>query len=473
MKAASYVRVSTLEQKKNGYSIDGQKERIESYCKAMGYDLVQNFSDDGFSGSTTNRPALQKLLNTVKAHLVDIVIIYRLDRLSRDVRDTLNLVDFFAEHNVKLYSLSEQIDLSSAFGRASLTMSATFSAMEREVVVERLSSGKWDRVKNGEMLGMGKCGAPFGYKLLKEKKAFEIVPEEAEIVRDLFDLYVNQDFTIRKLYPYARAKYNHPFFKNPMCCRDILKRSMYAGFFTYGGELFKGKNFEPIIPYSLYLQAQDKMEKNRAGRQHDTSPYLLTGLLYCGECGNRYVGKRSKRYSALVNGGKNFHEDTYYGCAARIKRDRHYTPVKCTNLIYKSSALDSLIEPQIKQFNFQDFAVETVSENVFGNILEEISELENKNDKLLDLYLDEKITKDTFEKRSREIKDSIDKKKIILEDEKNKLIDKPLITINYLKEKQLNYDNLTQKEKRQFLRLLIKRIILQKNGEIIIKWRVK
>ena len=117
--------------------------------------------------------------------------------------------------------------------------------------------------------------------------------------------------------------------------------------------------------------------------------------------------------------------------------------------------------------------METVSENVFGNILEEISELENKNDKLLDLYLDEKITKDTFEKRSREIKDSIDKKKIILEDEKNKLIDKPLITINYLKEKQLNYDNLTQKEKRQFLRLLIKRIILQKNGEIIIKWRVK
>lgn len=142
-------------------------------------------------------------------------------------------------------------------------------------------------------------------------------------------------------------------------------------------------------------------------------------------------------------------------------------------MIYKSSALDSLIEPQIKQFDFQDFAVETVSENVFGNILEEISELENKNDKLLDLYLDEKITKDTFEKRSREIKDSIDKKKIILEDEKNKLIDKPLITINYLKEKQLNYDNLTQKEKRQFLRLLIKRIILQKNGEIIIKWRVK
>jgi len=473
MKAAIYRRVSTLEQKKNGYSIDAQGEKLRSYCKAMGYELIEDFTDDGYSGSTTNRPALQKLIKLVKARLIDIVIIYRLDRLSRDVRDTLNLVEMFANYDVRLYSLSEQIDLSSPFGRASLTMSATFSAMEREVVVERMMIGKEKRVNNGEMMGMGSCGAPFGYRLIKDQKRFETVPEEAEIVRELFDLYVNQDFTIRKLYPYARSKYNHPFFKNPMCCRDILKRSMYAGFFTYKGELHKGVNFDPIISYSLFLQAQEKMKQNQYGRQHDASPYLLTGLLYCGECGNRYVGKRSKRFSNLVNGGKNLHEDTYYGCAARIKRDRNYTPVKCTNLIYKSSALDSLIEPQIKQFDFQTFAAETVSENVFGNILKEISELENKNDKLLDLYLDEKITKDTFEKRSREIKDSIDRKKIILEDEKNKLIDKPLITINYLKEKQMNYDNLTQKEKRQFLRLLIKRIILQKNGEIIIKWRVK
>lgn len=472
MKAGLYKRVSTLEQKKFGYSIQAQEEKMQSYCKAMNWQVVENYTDDGFSGATANRPALIRLIEDVKRHAVDIIVIYKLDRLSRDVRDTLNLVDLFIENKVQLYSLSEQIDLTSPFGRAALTMSATFSAMEREVIKERTILGKEQRIKKGMMLGVGKNGAPFGYRLISKEKRFEIIPEEAEMIKIIFDLYVNKDYTIRKLYPYARETFNHPFFSNEMCCQSILKRSAYAGYFTYKGELYKGTNFEPIISYELFLQAQEKMKRNGYIRNHETSPYLLTGLLYCGECGNRFVGKRSKRFTTLKDGEKNFHEDTYYGCAARIKRDRNYTPVKCKNKIYPAEQLDELISSEINNLNFSEFEAGETPQGVFDKLIADNTEQEEKKNKLLDLYLDGKIDIDVFEKRSLACDDIIKKNRNIISAEQERIKDKPIYTINYLKEKQKEFPTADKGEKRKILLLLIKHITIVDN-QINIKWRVK
>ena len=472
MKAGLYRRVSTLEQTKYGYSIEAQSEKMEAYCKAMNYDVYATYTDDGFTGATLNRPAVHELINAIKRREIDIVIIYKLDRLSRDVRDTLNLVDLFIESGVQLYSLSEQIDLTSPFGRAALTMSATFSAMERDVIRQRSIMGKEQRIKSGKMMSSGKSGAPFGYTAIPKEKRFEVNEKEAEAVREIFHLYVYEGFTLRKLYPYMREKYGFPVFNSPMCCKSILKRPTYAGYFKYKNELYKGTNFEPIISYSLYLQAQEKMKQNKTERKYETRPYLLTGLLFCGKCGSRYVGKRSRRYSQLVSGGRNFHEDKYYGCNSRIKRDKNYTAQKCDNLIFPVAVLDDEIERRVVNLEFTEFAAGETNAKVFDALFSEIAANEEKKEKLLDLYLEEKISKEVFEKRTEECDKLIKKDKKILEEEQEKMKEQPPVSISYLKERQEAYPSASDEEKRKTLFLLIKHITIDDN-EITIKWRVK
>ena len=119
-KAALYVRVSTLEQAQEGYSVSVQKEKLTQYANAQSYDIAGIYSDEGFSGKDLFRPAMERLLNDVKAGKINIVLIYKLDRLSRHVKDVLELVELFDKFNVTLYSLNENLDLSSPFGRAAL-----------------------------------------------------------------------------------------------------------------------------------------------------------------------------------------------------------------------------------------------------------------------------------------------------------------------------------------------------------------
>ena len=112
MKAAIYARVSTLEQATEGYSIGVQKEKLAAYANAQGYTVSDIYSDEGFSGKDLKRPAMEKLLADVKQGKIGIVLIHKLDRLSRHVRDVLDLVELFDKYNVVLYSLSENFDRS-------------------------------------------------------------------------------------------------------------------------------------------------------------------------------------------------------------------------------------------------------------------------------------------------------------------------------------------------------------------------
>ena len=107
-----------MEQATEGYSISVQKEKLQKYAEAQSYEVVGIYSDEGFSGKDLMRPEMDKLINDVKANKIDVVLIYKLDRLSRHVKDVLELVELFDKYKVALYSLNENLDLSSPFGRA-------------------------------------------------------------------------------------------------------------------------------------------------------------------------------------------------------------------------------------------------------------------------------------------------------------------------------------------------------------------
>ena len=119
-----------------------QKEKLSAYAAAQSYDVANIYSDEGFSGKDLHRPAMERLIADVANKRIDIVLIYKLDRLSRHVKDVLELVELFDKYSVTLYSLTENLDLSSPFGRAALKMSATFSELERETIVERMQWAK-------------------------------------------------------------------------------------------------------------------------------------------------------------------------------------------------------------------------------------------------------------------------------------------------------------------------------------------
>ena len=472
-KAALYTRVSTLEQVQFGYSIGEQKERLKNYAQSQDFSIVDIYSDEGISGKSLIRPAMERLINDIKANKINIVLIYKLDRLSRRVKDVLELVELFDNYNVTLFSLNENIDLSSPFGRASLKMSATFSEFERETIVERMQMGKSARAKMGKYACPGKC--PFGYRLNREKDCLDVHEREAEAIREMFDKYIYDGLSFRKLYEYMKAKYSDiKFFSHDMSCKDVIERPLYAGYFNYkGNELIKATNVPPIISYETYLQAQERVKKNTTKRERDNSPYLLTGLMLCAKCGHAYVGKCYKQ-NRLNKDGKLLatYSRTSYGCMARVKADRKAKGLHCDNDIFPSQLLEEYVEKAVQNLKFNEFVAPIASTGLIDKLMLENSDYEKQKQRLLDVYMDSAIDKETFILRTSEIDKKIKRNEKIILNEKDTIAKSPTVSIEYLKERQKAYASCDKKEKRTLLQLLIKHIVI--NGQkITITWNVK
>lgn len=456
--AALYERVSTLEQAIEGYSLGAQDNKLKNYANYVGYEIFNTYIDDGYSGSSLNRPAMQKLINDIKRGLIDIVIIYKLDRLSRRVKDVLELVDLFEIYNVTLFSITENIDLSSPFGRAALKMAATFSELERENIIERTAMGRVAKAKSGLYSCPGRV--PFGYNFDAKTKTFTINEEEGEIIKKLFELYIS-GYTFRKLFDYCKQTYSHPYFNNPLCCKPIIHRHIYCGYMDWKGELIPVRNVPPIISLDTFLKAQECIEQHVSRRTKDTSPYLLTGLIYCAKCGCRYCAKLRKHYK-FENGEKKLkYEYRSYGCAARIKNDRkYYNHPICDNVIIDAQELEDYIISFISNIEITGFADDKYASGIIEQLAVENNELQIKKERLLDLFMDNIIDKDTLHKRSMEIENKIENNKCVIENEKGKISTKPDVTIDFIKQKQNEFHAASVDEKRNFLKLIIKDIII-------------
>ena len=158
-----YCRVSTQEQAREGYSIGEQEQRLRSLCNAKDWIVRDTYIDGGFSGGSMDRPALKRLLADINKKKIDTVLVYKLDRLSRSQKDTLYLIeDIFIKQNIRFYSMTENLDTSTAFGRAMIGILSAFAQLEREQIRERSMMGKHARAKEGYFHGGG--FAPIGYK---------------------------------------------------------------------------------------------------------------------------------------------------------------------------------------------------------------------------------------------------------------------------------------------------------------------
>ena len=149
----SYLRscqVSTLEQKEHGYSIEEQERKLKSFCEINDWSVSDVFIDAGFSGAKRERPELQRMMNDIKRF--DLILVYKLDRLTRNVRDLLDLLEIFEQNNVAFRSATEVYDTSTAMGRLFVTLVGAMAEWERETIRERVMMGKRAAIKQGMIL---------------------------------------------------------------------------------------------------------------------------------------------------------------------------------------------------------------------------------------------------------------------------------------------------------------------------------
>lgn len=334
-RAALYIRVSTLEQAQEGYSVGEQKERLIAYCKAKDWLIADIYVDGGYTGSNINRPGIQKLM--AETDKFDLVLVYKLDRLSRSQRDTLYLIEeVFRPNNVDFISMQESFDTSTPFGKAMIGLLAVFAQLEREQIKERTWMGRVARAKTGLYHGGGNI--PIGYEY--EDGKLIINPYEAEQVRKIFEWYLSGS-SLKAITDRLQAEgYTNKYssYNSWSSVRNILGNETYTGTLHFGDIVVEHAH-EAIISEEQYKAAQILRGKRQEqyGSQAFQSKHLLTGLLFCGNCGGRYYLRNTGKYS-------------YYACYSRTKQMKSMVKdPNCMNKIWKAQVLEPIIDAKIRE----------------------------------------------------------------------------------------------------------------------------
>lgn len=385
MNVALYLRVST-EQQIEKYGLDVQHEKLQSYCQARGWTHVTDYIDGGYSGSNLNRPALQQLIKDIQAKKIDLVLVYRLDRLSRSQRDTLSLIEeLFLPHHVEFISLSETIDTQTPFGRAAIGILSTFAQLERENIKERLYTCHQKMVQEEGLWAGGAGTTPYGYTRLARG---QLVVNESERhhVQRIFESYLELKSVAR-----VNKQLQAEGFKKLRYQRlsNILKSRLYLGEVSFAGEWHKGSH-EALITEELFDAVQQARREttnpNRMGPKNKT----FTGLITCGHCGAVY--KVYNRRITKADGEKAY--ESYYMCENRKLPKTN--PQKCYNSRITREALEQQVMAQIKhlqQLNQKKYKTDLVA------FKRKLKTIDQKTSKLIDLYTDGQLTKKTFQQK--------------------------------------------------------------------------
>ena len=316
VRVAIYCRKSTEKNLDGFNSLDAQREAVENYVKsqkAKGWVVLpEKYDDAGFTGANTKRPAFQKLLQDIADGKVDVIAVYRYDRLSRSLLDFLQLLSFFKEQGVDFVSVSQNIDTTSSLGRLQANVLMSFNEYEREAISERTK----DKIRAARQKGLFTGGRPpLGYDTVD--KRLVVNEAEADRVREIFRLYL--DF--RSLLSVAKVL-NHrewrnktlrtktgqlipggPFTKQTV--RFLISNPLYTGKVRCNGDLVDGVH-EAIIDDETFDKAQALLDSHAVRKNYRPrrSKSFLTGLLYCGACsramGPHYTQKKDRRYRFYV-----------------------------------------------------------------------------------------------------------------------------------------------------------------------------
>lgn len=340
IKCAIYTRVSTSEGLAQEFtSLDNQRESAESYIQSQKSEgwvtLLERYDDGGFTGANTDRPALQKLIDDIKAHRINCVVVYKVDRLSRSLLDFSQLLEFFDQNSVTFVSVTQHFNTQNSMGRLTLNILLSFAQFEREIISERTR----DKIGSAKRKGkwVGGC-IPLGYDLNKETHKLIVNPEEAKIVKELFESYLKERSLLEvakianakgirtKVRKLAEGKQRGGVKFSSTSIEKILKNAYYTGKVRYQNALYQGEQ-ERILDDEIFMKVQEALHTNpnKFGSRKPIGKNigLLSRLLRCKACNSSMYLTHSVKHGVL--------RYSHYVCLNAQKRGYQECPTRLVN----------------------------------------------------------------------------------------------------------------------------------------------
>ncbi|MCF6139086.1 recombinase family protein [Pseudalkalibacillus berkeleyi] len=484
---AIYCRVSTEEQASEGYSISAQLQTLRQYSSLYGWQIAEEYVDKGISGKDIKgRPAMQRLISDVDKDKFQAVLVWKISRLSRNMLDTLVLLDKFEEYDVKFISYSENFDTSNPIGKLVVQLMASIAEMERNTLSENVKLGMTQRAKEGSWNG----GVVFGYDSIK--KELVINPKEAEVVRMIFNLYA-EGKGLKAIANHLnkagyRTKRNRHFSINGIA--TILDNPVYNGKIrwlqveNWDKKRRRGKNSNPIIvdgnhqaiiPNELWNIVQARRQSKSFKQRQSHEPFLLSSILRCPDCGQGMVP--SITTYTRKDGSKRKHR--YYVCGAFHNKGSSACKANSIKAYYAEDAvlkriIDFFSDVTIFSQTIENINKETVQTNVklkeqLENIETELYETSVMLDKLMEAFEQNLFPVAILQERLQ----NVSKSKNELEQKKNELSIKlnssdskviPPDVVKLLLESYVQIFQQSSREKqKQLFQLLINKISIKQS----------
>ncbi len=335
---AIYTRVSTDSQAEVEFnSCESQELKIKSFISSQENMVVyKHYSDPGFTGAHIDRPALQEMLRDIEDGKINIVVAYKIDRLTRSPKDFYQLVEIFDKYSASFISVTERFDTSTPSGRLLRNIMLTFAQFERELVGERVKDKMFERAKKG-LFGGGPT--PYGYKRIDKKLV--VNEEEAKIIKEIFNTYIKTK-SLFKTYEIIKRKgiikrNNKIFTKGDIY--DTLRKPVYNGKIVFKEKIYQGIH-KPIISDLQFEQAKSIFQERPKSKWRSDKKYLFPGIVVCKECGSvmtptfavKVIKNRRKRYF-------------YYRCTCTYKKEWN----TCTIRQISAERLDSFITKSLER----------------------------------------------------------------------------------------------------------------------------
>ncbi|WP_326512184.1 recombinase family protein [Clostridium intestinale] len=492
----AYLRVSTAEQAEEGYSIDAQENAIRQKCEQEGGELVAIYADKGISGkSMNNRLQLQQMLKDAKSNKFDEVWVWKTNRMARNQYDLLTIVKRLEKYDVAFRSCSEAFETSTPAGKLMMNVLASIGEFERETIVDNVKMGMKQRAKTGKWNG----GIILGYRTVtvnEKDTRLEIVQEEATTVKKIFELYSSgkglKAITNQINHEGYKTKKGNMFTTGGV--KDILMNPTYIGKIRYnvrenwGEKRRKGINKNPIIvdgeheaiiPVDLWEKVQE-MYKLKSGKPKKAfeSDYILTGLMKCPVCGASMVASRTRKKrkdgTYLVT--------RYYVCG----NWRSKGTAACHSNGVRADYAEEYVVSRIKEVVFNENILKDIVKNLnkdrkdtikplereLEQLTKSLKELENRKNRVFELYEDGTIDKQTLAQRIENMTKEIDVKskrriKIQKELESNNSVNIPYEVV---KDTLSNFHKLLEvsatEDKKTLLQLIISKITIKNKKDI-------
>jgi site-specific DNA recombinase len=495
MKTAIYTRVSTEDQVREGYSLEVQREYLLNYAKQQDCEVFEVYSDEGISAGTTDRPALQKLLKDAKAKKFELVIVYKIDRFSRRLKDLIGLVDQLESYEVGFKSATEPFDTTTSAGKLMFQQLGSFAEFERNRLAERVFPGMVKSIQGGNWHGSRNC--PTGYAYNKEKKLLEINKREANLVRLIYRLYLEGKSTTDIAEYLNKSKHEtrvgRYFYQKYI--RDILRNRIYIGEIVWNkyhydkkqkvgkGHKYvkndsskwivaKGKH-QPIISVEDFEKVQKLLNENNLApvRRVQKSKFAFSRLLYCEKCNYRFFG-----VSNIAN-HRTGERKTWYRCGGH--QQRH---VRCGTGAIREEVLEMVILSAINNMldsdrlkgsrwtsmtDLQNQSETSISNADLASIRNALKENREKQLKLTDLYLGRHLSEDTFKLKNEALRQEEEVLRSKLAGLEILLLEKENSSdyLDRVKSYLASYDPqkkaLSAADKKQILGLFLKKIVIK------------